>query len=464
MKKIALNIVGRAVPTFLASWLLLGTLVSSAAEATNAAGLNSPAWLRKAVVYEIFTRNFSKEGNLNAITARLDELKDLGVDILWLMPIHPTGEKMKKGSLGSPYAVRDYYAIDPSYGTTNDFKRLIAGAHQRGMKVIMDISAGHTAWDSVLMEHPEFYRKDANGKIIPPNPDWSDVAALNYDNQDLRRYMTDMLKHWVRDFGVDGFRSDVAFAVPTEFWEKARGELEAIHPEIILLADANARPALLAKAFNMDYSGALHSALGWVMSGVSPASLLGDSWEKTRQQFPAGALHVRFSDRHESPRAIARFGMQGALAAQVLMLSLDGVPLFYNGMEVGDATESTDPALFEKMPVNWSPAGRPPLREIYRHLIKLRKAHPAFYNDKVAWLSNSVPESVVTIQRADDKDEYVICINLSSKTATGTVEVPEAKDFTILKIDGQPAGLMVPLPNFELGGYEWRIYHRAIKK
>ena len=176
------------------------------------------------------------------------------------------------------------------------------------------------------------------------------------------------------------------------------------------------------------------------------------------------ALHVRFSDRHESPRAIARFGMQGALAAQVLMLSLDGVPLFYNGMEVGDATESTDPALFEKMPVNWSPAGRPPLREIYRHLIKLRKAHPAFYNDKVAWLSNSVPESVVTIQRADDKDEYVICINLSSKTATGTVEVPEAKDFTILKIDGQPAGLMVPLPNFELGGYEWRIYHRAIKK
>jgi glycosidase len=287
---------------------------------------------------------------------------------------------------------------------------------------------------------------------------------LDYDNPDLRRYMTDMLKNWMREFGVDGFRSDVAFTVPTEFWEKARVELEAIHPEVIMLADANAKPALLAKAFNMDYSGALHSALTWVMNGVSPASIIAESWGNTRQQFPPGALHVRFTDRHESPRAIARFGMQGALAAQVLMLSLDGVPLFYNGMEVGDATESTDPALFEKMPVNWSPAGRPPLRQIYRDLIKLRKAHPAFQNDTVAWLQNSTHDDVVTILRSDDKDEYVIAINFSSKTATGTVEVENAADFTMLKIDGQPATLMIPLPNFELNGYDWRIYHRSIKK
>jgi len=463
MKKPAQNIIGRAMPAFVAGWLFFGTLVASAADATNATGVNSPAWLRKSIIYEIFTRNFSKEGNFNAVTARLDELKDLGVDILWLMPIHPTGEKMRKGSLGSPYAARDYYAIDPSYGTAEDFKKLIAGAHQRGMKIIMDISAGHTAWDSVMMQHPEFYRKDAAGKIIPPNPDWSDVAALNYENQELRRYMTDMLKYWVREFGVDGFRSDVAFTVPTEFWEKARVELEAIHPEIIMLADANAKPALLAKAFNMDYSGALHSALGWVMDGVSPALMLNESWANTRKQFPEGALHVRFTDRHESPRAIARFGMQGALAAQVLMLMLDGVPMFYNGMEVGDATESTDPALFEKMPVNWSPAGRPPLRQIYRDLIKLRKAHPAFQNDTVAWLSNTASNDVVTILRADDKDEYVICINFSSKTAKGSLEVPNATDFNMLKIDGQPAALKIPLPDFELGGYDWRIYHRALK-
>jgi glycosidase len=142
----------------------------NAADSTNALGTKSPEWLRQAVVYEVFPRNFSKEGDFNAITARLDELKDLGVDVLWLMPIHPIGEKMRKGSIGSPYALRDYYAINPDYGTADDFKRLVAGAHSRGMKVIMDVVAGHTSWDSVLMEHPDFYQKDAEGKIIPPNP------------------------------------------------------------------------------------------------------------------------------------------------------------------------------------------------------------------------------------------------------------------------------------------------------
>ena len=437
----------------------------SAADAPAAAARKSPDWLRKSVIYEIFPRNFSKEGDLNAITARLDELKDLGVDALWLMPIHPIGEKMKKGSLGSPYAVRDYFAINPDYGTADDFKKLVAGAHQRGMKVIMDIVAGHTAWDSVLIEqHPEFYKKDAAGKIIPPNPDWTDVAGLNYENQELRRYMIEMLKHWTKNFGVDGFRCDVAFTVPTEFWETARRELEQLNPEVVLLADANAAPKLVAKAFDMDNSGALHSALNRVMSGVAPAYLLQQSWENTRQQFPQGALHLRFSDDHETTRAVARFGMNGALAVQVLMLTLDGVPLFYNGMEVGDAAESSDPALFEKLPVFWNVNGRPPLRDIYRNLIKLRKQHPAFQNDSIAWHQNTVSAEVVTFSRKDDKDEFVICINLSSRMASGSVEVSNAEDFTPLKIDGMPASPKNLLPEFRLAGYEWRIYHRPVVK
>jgi glycosidase len=127
--------------------------------------------------------------------------------------------------------VRDYYAINPDYGTGDDFKRLIGGAHQRGMKVVIDIVAGHTAWDSVLVtQHPEFYKKDAAGKILPPNPDWTDVAGLNYENRELRRYMVDMLKHWLKEYRVDGFRCDVAFTVPIDFWESARTELEQINP------------------------------------------------------------------------------------------------------------------------------------------------------------------------------------------------------------------------------------------
>jgi glycosidase len=416
------------------------------------------------VVYEIFPRNFSAAGDLNSITARLDELKDLGVDVLWLMPIHPVGEKMRKGTHGSPYAVKDYYAIDPALGTSADFKRLVELAHRRGLKVIMDIVAGHTAWDSVLMDRPQFYKKDDAGQIIPPNPGWTDVAALDYGNAELRRYMIDMLKHWVREYGVDGFRCDVAFSVPIEFWEQARAELEAIHPEVIMLADANSSPNLLVKAFNMDYSGSLYWAQNRVLSGLSPATLLQQSWSSTRKQFAADDLHLRFSDNHETMRSVARYGVNGALAAQVLMLTIDGVPLFYNGMEVGDATESTDPALFEKMPVYWQPASRPPLRDIYRQLIKLRKSNPAFHNNSVAWLTNSAPAEVVTFMRSDDANEFAVCINYSSRPVSGTMELPEAAGFKAVNFTGLPTAPTDVLPEFRLEGYEWRIYQRSLKK
>lgn len=465
MKRIPWQI-GRWLAVVLVSWLTLNPLILPAADAPLAkVARQSPDWLRRAVVYEIFTRNFSKEGDFNAVTARLDELQNLGVDVLWLMPIHPIGAKMKKGTVGSPYAVRDYYAINPDYGTSEDFKRLVSGAHQRGMKVVIDIVAGHTAWDSVLIaQHPEFYKKDATGKIIPPNPGWTDVAGLNYENPELRRYMVDMLKHWMKEFGVDGFRCDVAFSVPIDFWESARAELEQINPAVVLFADANAAPGLLAKAFDLDNSGALFAALNRVMTGVAPASLLTKSWENTKEQFPAGALHLRFSDNHEAVRAVARFGLSGALTVQALMMTLDGVPLLYNGMEVGDATESADPALFEKMPVFWQASGRPPLRAIYRSLIKLRKESPAFQNDTVTWLSNSAPAEVVTFLRKDDKDEFLVALNLSSRVVVGAVEVPGADTFSVLKIEGMPPVLKSTLPDFRLDGYEWHIYRRSLSK
>ncbi|HYA79263.1 MAG TPA: alpha-amylase family glycosyl hydrolase [Candidatus Nitrosopolaris sp.] len=464
-----MNIIQKKLQRVLASafigWLAINSAVVSEADPSIPSTRKSPDWLRSAVVYEIFPRDFSEEGNFNAITARLDELKDLGVDILWLMPIHPTGEKMKKGSIGSPFAVRDFYAINPDYGTTNDFKRLIEGAHKRGMKVIMEIVAGQTAWDSVLMEHPEFYLKDTNGAIIPPNPAWTDVAGLNYANQEMRRYMIDMMKYWLKDFGVDGYRCDVAPTVPLDFWEAARAELEKINPQVIILADAGAKPALLSKAFDVDSSWGLIGTVNNVMSSVVPASYIKEEWVSMDQQFPKGALHLRFTDSHEETRAVARFGIDGALAAQVLMLTLDGVPLFYNGMEAGDATESADPALFEKMPVFWHPGGRPPLRDIYRDLIKLRKQYAAFYNGfEVIWLENSASGDVVSMLRRDANDEFLVLINLSSHRVTGSVELSDAKGFEPVKISGMPNPVDPLLPDFSLSGYGWYIYHRTVPK
>src|SRR5450432_3275055 len=241
------NKLPRLFATALIGWLAIHSGVVSKADPADPSTRKSPAWLRSAVVYEIFPRNFSQAGDFNAITARLDELNQLGVNVLWLMPIQPTGEKMKKGSMGSPFAVRDFYAINPGYGTTNDFKQLIAEAHKRDQKVIMDIVASHTSWDSVVMEHPEFYMKDTNGVIIPPEPGWTDVAGLNYSNPEVRAYMIDMMKYWLQEFGVDGFRCDVAPNVPVEFWETARAELEKINPEVVILADAGAKPELLNK-------------------------------------------------------------------------------------------------------------------------------------------------------------------------------------------------------------------------
>ena len=447
----------------LAFLVLAASLFSSSADPSKAAR-SAPAWVRSGVVYEVFPRNFSAEGNFNGITARLDELKDLGVTILWLMPIHPLGEKLRKGKLGSPYAVRDYYAINPAYGTEADLKRLVSEAHKRGLKVIIDVVANHTAWDSVLMEHPEFYKHDASGKIIPPVKEWTDVAGLNYQNPKLREYMINMLKHWIHPagFNLDGFRCDVAYEVPTSFWEEARAELVKVKPDILLLAEAS-KPELLTKAFDVDYSWPLHSTLNDVLLRGAPASEFKRSWEDSRKQFPSGSLHLRFSDNHDEARAVARFGIKGALAASALMFCLDGVPLFYNGMEVGDATESGDPALFEKLPVFWEPKDRPPLRQIYQALIHLRKQHPAFCNDRVIWLRNSDEANLVTLMRLDNKDEFVVVINVSNRPLTGWVEVLHDREFKAVRIPGLPDAPPDGFPLFRLNGFDWRIYHRTVK-
>ena len=450
----------------LVAGLFLATLVSAGASDRDVAGEHariSPAWLRESTIYELYPRAFSASGDFNGITARLDELKELGVNVLWLMPVQPIGEKLRKGTLGSPYAIRDYYAINPEYGTTNDFKRLVTEAHARGLRVILDIVANHTAWDNVMMKRPEFYKQDANGKVIPPVADWSDVAGLNYENAALRDYMVAMLKYWVKEFDVDGFRCDVAYMVPTTFWEQARAELDKLKPDLIMLAEAS-KPELLVNAFDLDYSWPLHGTLNKVLLEGAPASELRRSWEESQRQFPRGALHLRISDNHDEARAVARFGIRGALAAAALTFALDGVPLIYNGMEAGDATESGDPALFEKMPVFWKSKERPPLRETYRDLVRLRKQFAPLRNDRVVWLRNSNEADLVSIMRLDEKDELVILINLSNRPQVGWAEVQNANQFKPLKIAGAPDATSDGFPLFRLNGFEWRIYHRVVAK
>jgi cyclomaltodextrinase len=260
---------------------------------------------------------------------------------------------------------------------------------------------------------------------------------------------------------VDGFRCDVAANVPTDFWETARTQVEAVKPDILMLAEAS-QPDLMVKAFDVDYAWPLLGTLNDVLLRGAPASKLRASWEESRRQFPRDSLHMRITDDHDEPRAIVRFGMRGALAASVLMFTLDGVPLLYNGMEVGDATESGDPALFEKLPIFWSPKDRPPFRTIYRDLIRLRKEHAAFRNTQVSWLRSSNEECLAAFQRADDKEEFVVVINLSSRAVNGRVDVGNSGEFKPVQIAGMPKVPDQDFPSVHLGGFDWRIYQRRL--
>ncbi len=418
---------------------------------------HSPAWLSSGVIYEIFPRSFSQEGTLNGVTKRLDDLQGLGVNILWLMPIHPNGQLKKKGALGSPYAVRDYYAIDPSYGTKDDLRRLIQEAHRRQMKVILDIVANHTSWDSVMMAHPDFYKHDKQGHITYPY-DWSDVAALDYSNPKLRHYMTDVLVYWIKNSDLDGYRCDAAGEVPTDFWEQARTELDAVKPDIMMLAEAS-KPELLRSAFDIDYSWPVMAALNQVFLQGQPATLVHKAIEEQRSQFPIGALHMRVSDDHDELRATERYGLQGALAASALMFTLDGVPMLYNGMEIGDSTESRAPALFESLKVFWGMSGeRPQFVKFYSAMIPLRKEHPALVNGQLVWVHNSDEQHVLTYLRRSGQGEMLFAVNLSNTPFRGTVEAG-TEQWKEIKFPASQSE-MTALPALSLGAFEFRVFQK----
>jgi len=450
----------RIIIRALAVAALLGQPAARAENLSDIPARTPPAWLRDGVVYEIFPRAFSSAGDLNGVTAQLDRLKDLGVTILWTMPIHPIGEELRKGQWGSPYSIKDYYAVDANYGTVDDYKRLVTEAHQRGLKVIMDLVADHTSWDAVPMKHPEFYKHDAQGKVMPPVPEWTDVAALDYGSPALRHYMIEMLKFWIQTCDVDGFRCDAASMVPMDFWEQVRTELTKVKPDIMMLAEAS-KPELLVKAFDIDYSWPLLAKINDVFIRHAPASNIRHSWEKAHADFPRDALTLRISDDHDEPRAVARFGLNGALAASALMFTLDGVPLIYNGMEVGDTAESSGGALFEKHTISWLHTDRPAVGEIYRGLIQLRRQYPALRNSRVDWLSNSDETNLLTFRRADDTDELLVVINCSNRPVTGKVDLKKGDGFAPVEISGVRNSDRGPLPAFHLDGFEWRIYHRS---
>ena len=377
--------------------------------------VTAPDWSYDDSIYELNVRQFSKEGTFNAVNERVDELKELGVDIIWIMPIHPIGEKNRKGSLGSYYAVKDFKAINPEFGTLEDFKKLVDTIHQNDMHVILDWVANHTAWDHIWTKsNPEFYTKDSTGNFTPPVEDWSDVIDLNYDNQQMRAEMIEAMRFWVDEADIDGYRCDVAGMVPLDFWKKVRTELDAIKPVFMLAEDEDPE---IHEAFNMTYGWEFHHLMNDVAAGNKNANDIWAYLEKDRNRFPDVAFRMNFITNHDenswNGTIFERLG-DGAKAFATLIFTMEGMPLIYSGQEVGMKKRL---AFFERDPINWSDPGQ--YRSFYKKLATLKSSYKALQNGEKG--SRMIPvgerngENVLAFTRKHDGKGIFAVINVSDE-------------------------------------------------
>ena len=316
--------------------------------------------LQNKVIYSIYVRSHTPEGTFRAIIADLDRIKDMGVDIIWLMPVHPIGEKNKKGSLGCPYANKDYRDVNPEYGTMQGFRALCFEIHRRGMKVMIDVVYNHTSPDSVLWEtHPEFFYKRADGTPGNRIGDWSDVIDLDYSVPELWDYQIESLKMWAKY--VDGFRCDVASFVPLEFWKRAREEVEKVHRGFIWLAESVhrefgesvresgmycARDEELFEAFDMEYEYDIRIAFEKMIHDETSLYHWTDLLEFQEFIYPDNYNKMRFLENHDQPRIASLLTNENDLVNYTAMLYfLKGTTLLYAGQEWEDDHR---PSLFEK--------------------------------------------------------------------------------------------------------------------
>ncbi len=297
----------------------------------------TPEWTKDAVIYEVNVRQYTPEGTFNAFAEHLSELKDMGINTLWLMPISPISETNRSGELGSYYSITDYCAVNPEFGTAEDFAALVDKAHELGMYVMLDWVANHTGWDSKwITEHPDWYTQDENGNIISPaGMGWPDVADLNYDNQDMRKEMIECMKFWVEEYDIDGYRCDHATGVPVDFWEEARKELEAIKP-LYMLAEDGTMTSLLESAFDMNYNWKLYDTIKLVVNDAKSASILK---AYIPSSYPDGTYTLNFLDNHDKnsyeETIMEACGKDTIPAFFSFIYTIPGVPLVYTGDEIG---------------------------------------------------------------------------------------------------------------------------------
>ena len=378
-----------------------------------------PEWTKNAVIYEVNIRQFTPEGTFNAFAAHLPRLKELGVDILWLMPINPIGVKNRKEPLGSYYSVKDYLDVNPEFGNLEDFKSLVTKAHELGFYLIIDWVPNHSAWDNKLtVDHPDWYVKDSKGSFIPPiGFDWTDVIQFDWSKKELHDYMINALKFWV-ELGVDGFRVDHPHQTPYEFWERTRVELNKIKP-VFMVAENEEQTDFMKNGFDMSYAWELHHLMNRIAQGKDSVKSLTKYYDKEWSVFPKSVYRMVFMDNHDenswNGTINSRMGVaQDAFA--IFTFTTQGVPLLYNGQE---ACLAKSLRFFERDTIKWDTCR---LSGFYKNLITLKKSNVALSNGdaggSMTLIKTNKDNKIFAYYREKDANRIVIFLNLSKKDVT----------------------------------------------
>lgn len=380
-----------------------------------------PEWSYSAVLYELNIRQFTEEGTLNAAIERLPFLRSIGIDVIWLMPIYPIGVEGRKGSLGSYYSISDYKGVNPEFGTKDDFRAFVSAAHAMGIKILLDWVANHTARDARwITEQPaDWYERDENGVAKVPW-DWTDTAKLNYANHDVWLGEIDAMRYWVEEFGVDGFRCDMAMLVPIEFWQEASWELHKLKSDIFMLAEAE-EDNLFDRAFNMSYQWNVHHIMVDIAKGARRVWDLRNAIHSERARYPREAMRMSFTSNHDenswSGSEQSRFGASLEVMTALSFLMPSTMPLIYTGQEVG-YDHSFE--FFERDPIPADLYRENRTTELYRRLIALKHRERALdageRGGDMIEIENNAKDCVITMVREVEGSRVVAILNLSPYT------------------------------------------------
>ena len=385
---------------------------------------SSPSWVDNACIYEVNIRQFSEDGTFEAFEKELPRLKEMGIDVIWLMPIHPIGELNRKGSMGSYYAVRDYKKVNSEFGDLNSFKSLVQSTHELGLKIIIDWVANHSSPDNIWIEQGklDWYTLDSLGNIQPTiGTDWWDVADLNYNNQDMRKEMIESMKYWVKECDIDGFRCDVAGWVPIDFWVDARKQIEQIKP-IFFLAEAEGNE--LCQAFDMTYGWEFHHIMNELYQGNKTKLDFYEYFSRT-QNSPCPQMH--FTSNHDenswNGTVGERLGESKELFA-VMSSVVGGMPLIYNGQET---SLNKRLKFFEKDAIDWS---KMDLVDFYSQIFELKKSNAALSlinRSQIDFIPIDSSPNLLGFYRKYGNDIIICFFNLGNES--GSFTLPEVWEF-----------------------------------